>query len=131
LPQMIRPYAWYLRVPDLPGFLRHIGPALEQRLATSPLSGHTGELKLSFYRDGLRMQFEAGKLVEVGPWQPTHTEGGDAGFPGLTLLHLVFGYRTMQELDEMLPDCWTANDGVRELLHVLFPKRPSDVWPVS
>ena len=24
--------AWYLRVPDLPGFVRHVAPALERRL---------------------------------------------------------------------------------------------------
>jgi GNAT superfamily N-acetyltransferase len=130
LPQTIKPYAWYVRVADLPGFLRHVGPALEQRMAASPLSGHTGELKLSFYRDGLRLRFEAGHLTEVGPWQPTREEGGEAGFPGLTFLHLVFGYRTMQELEEAFPDCWTANDGAKVLLDILFPKRPSDVWPV-
>jgi hypothetical protein len=130
LPQIVKPYAWYLRVADLPGFLRHVGPALERRLAASPLSGHTGELKLSFYRDGLRLRFEAGRLTEVEPWQPTDAEDGNAGFPGLTLLHLVFGYRDVEELGEAYPDCWTANDGVQVLLDSLFPKRPSDVWPV-
>ena len=26
------PYAWYVRVPDMPAFLRHIAPVLEARL---------------------------------------------------------------------------------------------------
>ena len=29
------PYAWYVRVPDLPRFIRRIAPALERRLAES------------------------------------------------------------------------------------------------
>ena len=33
LPTIRDPYAWYLRVPDLSGFLNHIRPVLEKRLA--------------------------------------------------------------------------------------------------
>ncbi|MEO7913506.1 MAG: GNAT family N-acetyltransferase, partial [Roseiflexaceae bacterium] len=35
------PYAWYVRVPDLPQFIRRIAPALERRLAGSSASGYT------------------------------------------------------------------------------------------
>ena len=45
LPDTRRLYAWYLRVPDLPGFLRHVASALERRLATSVVAGYTGEVK--------------------------------------------------------------------------------------
>src|SRR5579859_5015873 len=48
-----KPYAWYVRVADLPAFIRHIAPALEQRLANSMLVGYTGEIKLDFYQGGL------------------------------------------------------------------------------
>ena len=81
LPQIRRPYAWYLRVADLPGFLRHVAPVLEERLARSIAIGHTGELKLSFYRSGVRLAFEAGRLTAVEPWLPTHNDGGSAAFP--------------------------------------------------
>jgi GNAT superfamily N-acetyltransferase len=131
LPQIMRPYAWYLRVPDLAGFLEHVGPALERRLAASVLSGYTGECKISFYRDGLQLRFEVGHLVGVEPWQPASSEEGEAAFPNLSFLQLVFGYRSVRELDDAFPDCWTANDGARVLLDALFPKRASDVWPVS
>ena len=40
-----------MRVPDLPGFLRKVAPVLRKRLAGSPCQGHTGELKINFYRD--------------------------------------------------------------------------------
>ena len=53
-----REYAFYIRVPDLPAFIRRIAPVLEQRLADSVATGYSGELQLSFYRDGLVMHFE-------------------------------------------------------------------------
>ena len=37
LPHTVGPYAWYVRVPDLPGFLRHVAPVLERRLENSLL----------------------------------------------------------------------------------------------
>ena len=48
LPRIDTPYAWYLRVPDLVGFLRLIAPALARRLAASPQAGFTGELATEF-----------------------------------------------------------------------------------
>jgi GNAT superfamily N-acetyltransferase len=131
LPHVSKPYAWYLRVPDLPGFLRHLAPALDRRLAGSPLAGHTGKVKISFYRGGLQLGFEAGRLVAVEPWQPARAEDGDAGFPDLTFLQLLFGYHSLEELDHAFADCWASPSGARPLLEALFPKRPSDVWPVS
>jgi len=52
LPDGWPPYAWYLRVPDLPGFVRPLAPALEGAAGGVHRRGHTGELKLSFYRTG-------------------------------------------------------------------------------
>src|SRR5215211_843365 len=54
LPAIRDPYAWYLRVPDLRGFLSHIKPVLERRLAESIAAGHSREIRLSFYRTGLQ-----------------------------------------------------------------------------
>lgn len=132
LPRVRQPYAWYLRVPDLPAFLRHIRPIIEERLANSALSGHTGELKISFYRSGLRLNFESGQLVQVESWKPTpQGHSGDAGFPGLTFLQLCFGYRSLEELRYAFADCWTNNDTAQALLEILFPKQASNIWPVS
>jgi hypothetical protein len=131
LPRRAEPYAWYLRVADLPGFLGHIAPALEQRLAASPLVGHSGEVKISFYRSGLRLAFEQGRLETVESWQPTVEDGGNAAFPDLTFLQLLFGYRSLEELDGAYADCWTESDEARALLEALFAKQASDIWPVS
>ena len=131
--KIVRPaYAWYIRVADLPGFISHIAPALEQRLAGSAFHGHSGELKLSFYRRGLRLVFEQGRLATVENWAPfPQGHSGDAGFPDLTFLHLVFGHRSLQELRGFYPDCWVDKDEAAGLLEALFPKQHSDLWPVS
>ena len=131
LPTIDPPYAWYIRVPDLPAFVRRIAPALERRLATSSLVGHTGEVKISFYRSGLRLAFAEGRLTAAEAWRPTPDDGGDTGFPELTFLQLLFGYRALAELRYAFADCWTWGDESRALLEALFPKRASNVWPLG
>jgi hypothetical protein len=131
LPRVRKPYAWYIRIPNLPGFIQHIAPALEKRLAESPAAGHTGETRLTFYRSGLRLAFENGRLTAAEEYRPSpvgHT--GDAGFPGLTFLQLLVGYRSLDELLYAFPDVWCNTDH-EGLLTSLFPRQPSNVWPVS
>jgi hypothetical protein len=129
LPSIRPPYAWYVRVPDLPGFVRHIAPVLESRLAASVVPGHTGELWLSFYRDGLRLGFRDGRLTCAESWQPDSDHKGNAAFPGLTFLQLLFGYRSLAELKDAFADCRAGGDEAPVLLDALFPKQPSAVWP--
>src|SRR5205085_4539097 len=113
-----RPTALYVRVPDIAGFIRHVASVLERRLAASPLAGHTGELRLSFYRDGLIMALLRGRLARVDRWQPslqvTGQEWGmpshderraSAMFPDLSFLQLLFGFRSLDDLEAALPDC--------------------------
>lgn len=130
LPMPRKPYTWYVRVPDLADFVRHVAPVLERRLAASPLVGYTGELKVSLYRDGLRLAFDQGKLTTAEAWRPTFDDGGGAAFPDLTFLQLLLGYRSLEELDYAFADCW-AGDEAQVLLNILFPKQPSDVWPIA
>lgn len=131
LPNQHKPYAWYLRVPDLPGFLNHIKPALEKRLTESIAVGHSREIKISFYREGLRLVIEKGKLTIIEPWKPTAEDGGVIAFPGLTFVQLLFGYRSYDELHQSFADCWCDSEEVRALINILFPKKLSDVFPVS
>lgn len=132
LPRERKPYAWYIRVADLPSFILHITPALEDRLARSPVAGHSGELKITFYTNGLRLVFEKGRLAQVEAWRPMpQGHSGVAAFPNLTFLQLLFGYRSLEELKYAFADCWTSNDEASALLNALFPKQLSNVWPVS
>ncbi|MEW6029440.1 MAG: GNAT family N-acetyltransferase [Chloroflexota bacterium] len=130
LPSVREPYAWFLRVPDLAGFIRHIAPVLEKRLAESIAVGYSGELLLSFYRGGLRLVFARGRLKKVGTWKPKITDEPHANFPDLTFLQLLFGYRSFAELEFGFADCTCMNNSSRVLLDILFPKRLSDVFPI-
>jgi hypothetical protein len=53
-----------------------------------------------------------------------------AMFPGRTFLQLLFGYRSLEELETAFPDCVVRTNEARAVLRALFPKLPSDVWPV-
>lgn len=138
LPCAYPAYGWYIRVADVPGFLRHIAPALEARLARSPVAGHTGELKISEYTRGFRLVFEHGRLAMVEAWKPgsknelalvedwkpdTRDEG-HAALPPLVFLQLLFGFRSLAELRAYWPDCWVQHEAA-VLLDILFPKQAS------
>jgi hypothetical protein len=98
-------------------FIRHIAPALEKRLAESLAVGYSGELKIGFYRDGLRMIFTNGKLTDTKQWKPiTGTDEGNAAFPDLTFLQLLFGYRSFEKLHHAFADCTSKNNEARVLL---------------
>jgi hypothetical protein len=127
-----KPYAWYVRVADVPGFIHHIAPVLERRLADSVMTGYSGELKISFYQGGLRLEFERGRLSEAADWQAPHSDQSwdGAGFPPLVFLQLLFGYRSLAELRYAFPDCW-ADEEPALLLNALFPKGVSLVFPLG
>jgi hypothetical protein len=132
LPRQRKPYAWFVRLADIPGFLKHIRPVLENRLDKSPMAGYDGEIKISFYRTGLRLVIETGSLKTIETWQPTPVgHAGDAGFPNLTFLQLLFGYHSLEELANFLPDVYIHKQEAEPLLNSLFPKQASDIWAIS
>ncbi len=120
-----RRYAWYVRVPNLLGFVRHVAPALERRLAASPAAGYSGALHLDFYRSGLRLALEQGRLAAVEEWRVPPWGEAQAGVPALVFLQLLFGYRSLDALRDIYPDVWTAADVSHAVLQGLFPERPS------
>jgi hypothetical protein len=94
--------------------------------------GYSGELKISFYRDGLRLVFEKGQLTTIEAWKPVPANNDEsAAFPGLTFLQMVFGHRSFDELHHIFADCYWNNNEARRLLEILFPKKLSDVFPIS
>ncbi|MBI3825881.1 MAG: GNAT family N-acetyltransferase [Candidatus Rokubacteria bacterium] len=136
-----RPSWWYLRAPDVAALLTTVRPALERHLADSPLTGHSGELRLAWDRGGVQLVLEGGRMVKVAPWAPARDVlGQESGapskdprrpsalFPGLSVLQLLFGFRSVEELEHAFPDCVVRDQEARALLNALFPRRPSDVW---
>jgi len=132
LEKQVLPYAWYVRVPDIPAFIRHIGPSLERRLAGSVMAGHSGEMRINLYRSRFTMVWEKGRLQDVRDgYEYKRLEEGDAAFPDLTFLHLLFGHQSHDELFAAYADHFVRAKEYRVLLRVLFPKRPSHVIPMG
>lgn len=129
LEEQRRPYAWYIRVPDLPAFLRHIAPVLEKRVANSVLAGHNGSCRVNLYQQQFALVFEAGKLKEITPYTGTAVEDGDIHFPDTTILSLIFGRNSLDELNAVHADCYARNPEAAVLFNILFPKRPS--WVIG
>jgi hypothetical protein len=131
-PRVEPPYAWFVRIPDLPAFLRHVAPALEERLAQSVLAGYTGGVKIDLYREGLQLHFARGSLIGIESCQPIIYEDDRSvlGCPPLTFLQLLLGYRSLAELCAIYPDV-LVKDEQRLLVNTLFPKQPSSVEPLG
>lgn len=130
LPRKVPNYTYFMRVPDVAAFLRHVAPVLEKRVAESIFEGHTGELKFNFYRSAFKMTFAEGK-VGAESYTPAHQDDGDLFFPNYTFLHLLFAHLELDDIERVYPDCWAANDEVRALTKVLFPRRDSLATPLS
>ncbi len=131
LEKQLPPYGWYIRVPDVPAFLRHITPVLERRLADSVMAGYTGELCLNFYHSQVALHWENGRLHSIAPYTPKNFQDGHAFFPDHTFLQLLFGHRHLEELRQNFVDCSVRNADTAVLLNVLFPRRPSRVLPLG
>jgi hypothetical protein len=118
-----RPYAWYVRIPDLSALLRAIGPVLQSRLAASALAGFGGSLTVDRFVETVRLDFEDGRLAAVTSAPPRETDGprGDLAIPPLLFAQLVLGYRTIAELRAIYPDVW-YRPAALGLIEALFPR---------
>ncbi len=124
------PYGLYVRIPDLVAFLRHVQPALEKNLVGTVADGYNGELKVSFYRSGVQLKFNGGKITDISNWSPDSVEAGDARFPDLTFLQLLCGRCRFNELKTNFVDC-DGRDEAGVLLDCLFPPFTGNVWCLS
>ena len=125
------PYAWYVRMPDVPAFIRRVAPVLEANLAASPMAGYSGEIRLWFFTSGLRLALAGGRLTEAAAWPDGSPDDAGAVFPPLTFLHLLCGHRSLSDLENAFADCYASADETRAVLDALFPKRPSFVLPLG
>lgn len=117
------------RVPDLVVFLRRVAPALERTLAASPLAGWTGEITVSRIKDGLKLRFEGGRLVEIAPWEGSRPDEARAKFMLGRFEALVFGYRSLAAILAEDADCATDEEA-EAVLAALFPPADSFLRPI-
>ncbi|MDX1995080.1 MAG: GNAT family N-acetyltransferase [bacterium] len=132
VPGLARPdyriYAWYIRVADLPAFMRCIASVLERRLVGSGANRYTGDLNIALFdQNGLRLSFEDGRLVEA-VYEAMEAEEADAAMPRDQFIEVVFGRRTAVEIAHAFPEAYTTRKGA-VLLDALFPRRRS--WVVG
>lgn len=126
----IKPSPWYIRVPDMIGLLRRIRPALEKNLVGTVAEGYSGELKLNFFRSGIKLVFARGMISEIENWFPSEVWHGDARFPDASFLQLVCGWSRFHEMAESFADCWGTHEA-SVLLDCLFPPFHGKVWVLA
>jgi hypothetical protein len=73
--------------------------------------------------------FENGRLDGVEAWEPGEQWEEAPAFPGLTFHQLLFGYRSLAELELAFADCIVGDEEARVLIDALFPRQASHVWP--
>jgi hypothetical protein len=109
-----------VRVAEMPKLLTHLSSLFEQRLAASEFNGWTGDVKISFYRDGVNMSFESGKLKSVESTETIERGEASAHYPDLTFLQALFGKRSYSELEAMYNDCYSNGRAMGTLQNILF-----------
>lgn len=119
--------ALYTRLPDPVGFLRHVRPALSQRLAASGFAGDRGTLTVSLYDRTILLPYDRGEVGEAawGPAMEDPFEQGHAGVAPDSLDALLLGRFGASGLDDRVDDVMLGPD--RPLLDVLFPALRADV----
>ena len=121
--------SWYVRVPDLVELLRALAPALDRRLANSVAVGWSGDVRVSWYRAGLRLVVRSGRVTAIEPMRDVG--GAGAELPYDQLLQLVFGFRDLDTLLREHYDCTAADRRARAVLAACFPRRASCVWALG
>jgi hypothetical protein len=117
----------YTRIADPVALLDHLRPLLSERLRSSELGDHRGELRVSLYTSGLAITYDSGEVTSIAPIAPIEdpTEEDAVGVAPDCLGALVFGRYGAIGLAERADDVLLG--GHRRIMEVLFPKRPSDV----
>jgi hypothetical protein len=83
--------------------------------------------KLNLLHSYLKLQFENGDLTTIAPYEPNGFYDGDVFLPDQTFLHLLFGHRTIAELNTVRKDCWAKGPEAQVLMDALFPKQPASI----
>ena len=122
-----RQYGWYVRVPDVPAFLKKIAPVLERRIADSLHAGISRDLSIQLNRQGVKIILKNGLIADIEPAPSLTWQQADARFPALTFLPVLFGMRSVGETHLAHNDVYAGSKSVRHLLETMFPKRSSDL----
>lgn len=117
-----RPYAWQVKIIDLPGYISKIKPVLEQRIENSEYMGLSRDITINFWKYAVKMKIEEGKIVSI---ERTFGEKDRTiGLNPYAFMKLALGYKSRMELEKMYPDFRVQGD-LGGLIDVMFPKQSS------
>ncbi len=108
--------------------MEYIAPVLENRIRQSLAVGYTGTLNIGLYdtERQLSLSFDKGKLVAA---ENKAFSRSDAYFCNETFKQLIFGYRSIRDLEEYTPECLVNNES-RIVLDILFPEKESNILSI-
>lgn len=122
---------WLIRLPDVAALLTKLAPVWERRLAASSCAGLTTSLLINLFRQAFVVDWVAGQVRAVRAVgfvdASMGANGGDLCIPPDAFVRLLFGYRTLEELQDAWPDI-VVRPASRHLLQVLFPKQQGYFW---
>ena len=117
-----RPYAWQVKIIDLPGFISKIKPVLEQRIENSEYTGLSKDITINFWKYAVKMKIEEGKIVSIE--RAFGEKDRTIGFNPYAFMKLALGYKSRMELEKMYPD-FRVRGNLEGLIDVMFPKQSS------
>jgi predicted acetyltransferase len=113
------PYAWQIKIPDIPRFLKTITPVLEKRIQSSSFRNYTGTIRFDFYSFGVDCSSKGGALESV------HPAKGECELvfhlPTDLVPALFLGHRSWHVFRENRPDIFPNSVKSAMLVDTLFP----------
>jgi predicted N-acetyltransferase YhbS len=120
------PYAWQIKIPDIPRFLSTISPLLEKRIHESCFRSFSGKLRLDFFKTKTDCLWEKGKLKAV---READGESECIFHINANLLPpLCLGHRSRLELRSNRPDIFPNSGKCSLLIDTLFPRVRSWIY---
>ena len=117
-----RPYAWQVKIIDLPSFISKIKPVLEERIENSEYTCLSKDITINFWKYAVKMKIEEGKIVSIE--RAFGEKDRTIGFNPYAFMKLALGYKSRMELEKMYPD-FRVQGNLEGLIDVMFPKQSS------
>ena len=124
----INRYAWYVKIPSIPRFIRTMAPLFSKRLKNTEFFDFTGELKITDYKNGYSLSFEKGEFKQIAEVEDRNLGNYHLRMPWGVLTRLFMGYETYDSLASHEPDV-VCSSFMQPLVRLLFPQLDANVDP--
>ncbi|TFG17406.1 MAG: GNAT family N-acetyltransferase [Promethearchaeota archaeon] len=118
-------YGWQVKIPDIKKFLSCIKEIIEARLEHSEFNNLTKSIKISNYRETIKLEVNKGKVKQIEQIDEfPDSETTDLRIPGGFLYMLLLGDRSYEEINDLIKDA-IVDPLSKKIIETLFPKKPS------